>query len=70
MIRYKFDVVAALKDAGYSTYRIRKEKLLHEMNLQRLRRGELVSWNCLDEVCKLLDLQPGDLLERVDDSEA
>ena len=68
MIRYKIDVLAALKNAGFSTYRIRKEKLLHEMSLQRLRDGELVSWAVLDEVCKLLNVQPGDILERVEES--
>ncbi len=67
MIRYKIDVLAALKNAGFSTYRIRKEKLLHEMSLQRLRDGELVSWAVLDEVCKLLNVQPGDILERVEE---
>ena len=67
MIRYKIDVLAALKNAGFSTYRIRKEKLLHEMSLQRLRDGELVSWAVLDEVCKLLNVQPGDRLERVEE---
>ena len=69
MIRYKIDVLAALKNAGFSTYRIRKEKLLHEMSLQRLRDGELVSWAVLDEVCKLLNVQPGDVIERVEEPE-
>jgi len=66
MIRYKIDVIAALKNAGFSTYRIRKEKLLHEMTLQRIRDGELVSWTVLDEICRLLNVQPGDVIERVD----
>ena len=69
MIKYKMDVLAALKSAGYSTYRIRKEKLLHEMTLQRLRAGELVSWSVLDDICRLLNVQPGDVIERVDDPE-
>ena len=30
-IRYKINVIDALKASGYSTYRIRKEKLLHEI---------------------------------------
>lgn len=70
MIRYKIDVIAALKEAGYTTYRIRQEKLLHEMTVQRLRHGELVSWAVLDDLCELLNMQPGDLLERVPDPEA
>lgn len=64
-IRYKIDVLEALKDAGFTTYRIRKEKLLHEMTLQALRDGKMVSWKVLDEICALLSCQPGDLIERV-----
>ena len=69
MIKYKIDVIAALKDAGFSTYRIRQEKLLHEMTLQKLRKGDLVSWSVLDDICKLLNMQPGDLIERVEEPE-
>lgn len=64
-IRYKVNVLDALKDAGFTTYRIRKEKLLHEMTLQALRDEKLVSWKVLDDICALLNCQPGDLIERV-----
>lgn len=64
-IIYKLDVLAALKAAGFSTYRIRKEKLIGESVLQQLRRGELVSWANLETICRLLDCQPGDLVEYV-----
>lgn len=67
-IRYKMNVIDALKNAGLSTYRIRKEKLLHEMTLQALRNGRMVSWDVLDKICGLLDCQPGDIVERVDDT--
>lgn len=68
-IRYKVNVLDALRDAGFTTYRIRKEKLLHEMTLQALRDNKMVSWKVLDEICALLNCQPGDLIERVDDPE-
>lgn len=68
-IRYKVNVLEALKNAGYSTYRIRKEKLLHEMTLQALRGDKMVSWDVLDKICGLLDCQPGDIIERVTDAE-
>ena len=64
-IRYKINVIDALKASGYSTYRIRKEKLLHEMTLQELRSDKMVSWDVLDKICGLLDCQPGDIIERV-----
>ena len=62
-IRFKMDVLAALKAAGYSTARIRKEKLMGEATLQQLRHGELVSWKNMETLCRLLDCQPGDLIE-------
>ena len=37
-IKYKIDILAALKEKGYSTYRLRKEKLIGEATIQQLRR--------------------------------
>lgn len=69
-IRYKIDVIAALKEAGYSTYKIRKEKILAESTLQAFRRQETVSWENIDRLCGLLKCQPGDILEYVEDQQA
>lgn len=66
-IGYKIDVISALKAAGYSTYRIRKEKLFGEATLQKFRQGELVSWENVSMLCKLLSCQPGDIMEYVED---
>ena len=68
-IQYKINVVAALKDVGYSTYRLRKEKLLGEATIQKFRNNEPVSWDNISTVCKLLKCQIGDLLECVPDEE-
>ena len=35
-IEYKIDILSELKAAGYSTYRLRKEKLLGEATMQDL----------------------------------
>ena len=43
-IKYKIDVIAALKEAGYNTTRIRKEKIMGEAMLQKIRSGQMVSW--------------------------
>lgn len=66
-IQYKVDVLSLLKDNGYSTTRIRNEKLIGQSYLQQIRHGELVSWKTLDTICILLNCQPGDLLEWVPD---
>ena len=65
-IRYKLDILAELKKKGYSSTRIREEKLIGQSYLQQLRRGELVSWKTLDTICSLLECQPGDLIEYVE----
>ncbi len=64
-IRYKLDVIAALKEAGYNTTRIRKDKIMGEAMLQKIRSGQMVSWATLETICDLLGCQPGDLLEYV-----
>ncbi len=62
-LQYKIDVVAALKDKGYTSYKIRQEKLLSESTIQKLRSGKGVSWENIETLCRLLDCQPGDLLK-------
>ena len=66
-IKYKMEIVPALKDAGYSTYKLRQEKLFGERTIQKLREGEIVNADNLALLCKLLKCQPGDLLEYVPD---
>ncbi len=68
-VRYRIDVLAALKEKGYSSTRIRNEKLIGQSYLQQIRNGEIVSVACIDKLCKLLNCQPGDILEYVPDEE-
>ena len=64
MIRYKIDVLRALKEAGYTTYRLQKEKLLSSTTVQKLRRGDTsLTIDNLDAICNMLKCQPGDLIE-------
>lgn len=65
--RYKINVLAALRDAGYSSGRIRKEKIIGEQMMQKIRQGEMPSWAVLGFICETLNLQPGDIIEYVPD---
>ena len=68
MIRYKIDILAALKEAGYNTYRLQKEKLLSSTTVQKLRgRDTTLTIESLNSICDMLECQPGDLLEWVPD---
>ena len=62
-VKYKFDVLLALKEAGYNTTKLRKEKLLAEGVIQSLRDGKAISCQNLGRICDLLNCQPGDILE-------
>lgn len=67
MLVYKIDVLEALKAAGYNTNRLRKEKLIGENSIQYIREGKMISAKSLDVVCRLLDMQPGNIIKYVDD---
>lgn len=62
MIRYTFDVLDALSKAGYTTYKLRKDKIMGERTIQQLRTGQHVSLETIATICKLLRCQPGDIL--------
>lgn len=64
-LKYKINVLATLKEKGFTTYKIRQEKLLSESTVQKLRNGIGVSWENIETICRLLDCQPGDLIEYV-----
>ena len=68
-IIYKIDVLAKLKEAGYNTSRIRKDKIMGEAMLQKIRDGQMVSWATMETLCELLNCQPADLIEYVRDDD-
>ena len=68
-IRYKIDVLQSLKDKGYSTYKLRRDKMLSEATMQAFRNGEMVSYNTLSKLCELLQCDVGDIIEYVPDED-
>ena len=64
-IVYQIDILAAQKEKGYNTNRLRKEKLLAEGVIQSLRENKYIALQNISKICELLDCQPGDLMEYV-----
>lgn len=62
MLIYK-DILGQLSTAGFTTYRLRKEKLLSERTIQRIRDGAPINTTTIDTVCTLLNCQPDKILE-------
>lgn len=68
-MKCRFDVLEALKAAGYNTARMRQEKLLGENAIQSLRTDEIKGMDTLERICKLLNMQPGDIIMCEEDNE-
>ncbi|MGN0449262.1 MAG: helix-turn-helix domain-containing protein [Ruminococcus sp.] len=71
MIKYKIDVLKALKDAGFTSYIITQNKLLGGSTLDKLRHNNAnLSMDNINRLCELLNCDIGDIFEYVrDDSE-
>ena len=67
MLAYRIDILEALKQKGYTSYKIRKDKLIGEAQLTKIRKGEIASKETLNTICKLLNCQPGDILQYIDE---
>ena len=65
MLTYKINVIETLKDAGYNSTRILKENILSQSAMQKLRKGEMIGVKTLDQLCELLDMQPGNIIKYV-----
>ena len=67
-IKYTIDILKELKNKGFTTYRIRKEKLLSEGTIQKFRNNDTnVTLNNIETVCTLLNCQPADIIEYISD---
>lgn len=65
MMKYKINVLMELEKAGYPQIRLRNEKLIGQAAIQKLRQGKMIGMNVLTTICKLLNKQPGDIIEYV-----
>ena len=59
-----------LKEKGFTTYKIRQEKLIGQGTLTALKNGTGgLDAKTIARLCEVLDCQPGDLMEYVKDSD-
>ena len=64
-LQFKINLMDALKEKGYTKYALRKENILSQSTIQKLRTGNGLAWENIERLCALLDCQPGDLMEYV-----
>ena len=63
MFSYKIDVLKALSELGYTSTRMRKEKIMSEATMQNLRKGKGITTDTINTICIILRCQPSDILE-------
>ena len=68
MIVYK-DILEKLKTAGYNTTRLRKEKVLPQSTLTRLKNNLPINIPTLEKICELTGLPVEELIEYRKDNE-
>ncbi len=66
MIIYK-DIIKKLADADYPVSRLRKENIIPQSTLTRIRRNEDINTKTINTVCRLLNCKVEDILEYVED---
>ena len=69
MYKYKIDVLKALAERGYTSSRMRKEKILGESTMQNLRKGKGINTDMINTICIILRCQPSDILEIIPSDE-
>lgn len=67
MFKYKIDVLDKLKENGYSSYRLKKDKLIGDSQLQKIRKDEVVGIEVLNTLCNLLQCNIEDVIYHVPD---
>lgn len=63
MFKYKIDILKALSEKGFTSTRMRKEKILSEATMQNIRKGKGITTDTINIICIMLRCQPGDILE-------
>lgn len=63
MFKYKIDILKSLSERGFTSTRMRKEKILSEATMQNLRKGKGITVDTLNTICIILRCQPSDVIE-------
>lgn len=62
MFTYKIDILKALSEKGYTSTRMRKEKIMSEATMQNLRKGKGITTDTINTICIILRCQPSDII--------
>lgn len=69
MIRYKIDIISALKKAGYKPQFIRDNNIFGQSTMTKFNKSDTnITLKNIDVLCQILNCQPSDLIEYIPDT--
>ena len=68
MLKYKINVMDALEKKGFNTYIAKKTKIISQDTLRKIKKRDTnISMESLNRICMILDMQPEELIEYIED---
>ena len=56
-----------MNERGITSYTVKKDNIIGQATFRKIKEGGDIDTRTIDKLCKLLDCQPGDILEYVDE---
>lgn len=58
-----------MKEAGITSYTIKRDKIIGQATYKKIMEGGDIDTRTIAKLCKLLNCQPGDIMEYVEEEE-
>lgn len=66
----KYDkLLKLMEEKGVTSYTIKKDNIIGQATFKKIKEGGDIDTRTIDKLCKLLNCQPGDIMEYVEDEE-
>ena len=70
MLKYKINIADALERKGFNTYKAKVTKILSQDTLKKIKNEDTnISLESINRICIILDMQPKDLIEYVENED-
>lgn len=60
-------LIRLMNEKGVTSYTIKKDNIIGQATLKKIKEGGDIDTRSIAKLCKLLNCQPGDILEYVDE---
>lgn len=67
-IKYE-KLIKKMKEAGITSYTIKRDKIIGQATYKKIMEGGDIDTRTIAKLCKLLNCQPGDIMEYVEEEE-